>query len=534
MGGATISAGPSPSVAAVTHHPFPSTPPPGAVLPPSPPTLTTARDEPPTIVVAPGNGIGPEITEAVLRILDRAVPDLRYQSIVIGESAYREGISSGIPPAAWEVIRRHRVLLKAPITTPQGGGYKSVNVTLRKSLGLFANVRPCPSYHPYVPTSHPGMDVVIVRENEEDTYGGIEHRQTAEVVQCLKLVSHPGSERIIRYAFAYARAHGRRKVTCLTKDNIMKFTDGLFHRLFDEIRREYPELEAEHLIIDIGTARLATLPQNFDVVVTLNLYGDILSDVAAQLSGSVGLAGSANIGPDCAMFEAVHGSAPDIAGQGIANPSGLLMAAVLMLTHLGRPEDAARIHNAWLKTLEDGIHTADIANEQTTRKRVGTDGFADAVIERLGERPLHLRPAVYQPQDVEAFRLALNPPRPTHRPVKTFHGVDVFLDWSPADGPRDPLRLAHELEQAAIAPFRLSMITNRGAKVYPDGLPETFCTDHWRCRFLLPEPQDGPEAAGRHVPTLLTALAARGFEVIKTENLYAFDGVISYARGQGE
>jgi isocitrate dehydrogenase len=517
----------------MSHHPFSTNP--GAPLPPSAPALVRERTHTrPTITVAPGDGIGPEITDAVLRVLDAAGVDLDYERVTLGESVYRQGVSSGIPPEAWETIRRHRILLKAPITTPQGGGFKSVNVTLRKSLGLFANVRPCPTYSPYVPTLHPGMDLVIVRENEEDTYGGIEHRQTAEVTQCLKLITRPGTERIVRYAFAYARSHGRRKVTCLTKDNIMKITDGLFHRIFDEIRRDYPEIEAEHLIIDIGTARLATVPQNFDVVVTLNLYGDILSDVAAQISGSVGLAGSANIGPECAMFEAVHGSAPDIAGRGLANPSGLLTAAVLMLVHLGRAEAATRIHNAWLRTLEDGVHTTDIANEHTTRERVGTAAFAEAVVARLGSEPEHLRPVRYEAPDPEAFRLALAPPSPAKPPVKSFQGVDVFLDWSPTDGKRDPVRLADALGAATPPSFRLSMITNRGARVWPDGFPETFCTDHWRCRFLAQEPDKNPVRAGTQVAALLTALSGKGFDTIKTENLYAFDGVQAYSRGQGE
>ena len=519
----------------MAHHPFSPSPPAHAVLPPSPPAIVREEHERPrTFVVAPGDGIGPEITDAVLRVLEAACPDLRPERIVIGEKAYRNGVGSGIPAEAWDVIRRHRVLLKAPITTPEGGGYKSVNVTLRKSLGLFANVRPCPTYHPYVPTPHPGMDVVIVRENEEDTYGGIEHRQTAEVTQCLKLISRPGTERIVRYAFAYARAYGRRKVTCLTKDNIMKITDGLFHKVFDEVRQDYPDIEAEHLIVDIGTARLATVPQRFDVVVTLNLYGDILSDVVAQISGSVGLAGSANIGPQCAMFEAVHGSAPDIAGRGIANPSGLLMAAILLLVHIGRPEEATRIHNAWLTTLEDGVHTADIANERTTRERVGTRAFAEAVVARLGKRPEHLPPAVYAPRDEGALRLALTPPPPTHRPAKSFHGVDVFLDWSPEDGGRDPEKLARTLGAVCPKTFRLGMITNRGTRVWPDGFPETFCTDHWRCRFLRPTPDENVAEAGSLVASLLAAIWKGGFEAVKTENLYAFDGVAAYSRGQGE
>src|SRR5690606_28166619 len=256
---------------------------------------------------------------------------------------------------------------------------KSLNVTTRKVLGLFANIRPCVSYHPYVHTKHPVMDVVIVRENEEDLYAGIEHQQTDEVVQCLKLISRPGTEKIIRYAFEYAKAYGRKKVTCFTKDNIMKMTDGLFHKVFDEIGAEYPDIEKEHWIIDIGMAKIADTPEQFDVIVMPNLYGDIASDVAAQIAGSVGLAGSANIGDHAAMFEAIHGSAPRRAGQNVANPSGLLHGAIMMLVHIGQYDVATRVHNAWLRTLEDGIYTYDIAKD---RPSVGTKEFAQAVVER--------------------------------------------------------------------------------------------------------------------------------------------------------
>ena len=232
---------------------------------------------------------------------------LDLERIEIGESVYNKGLSNGIEPASWESLRRTKVFLKAPITTPQGGGFKSLNVTVRKTLGMYANVRPCASLIPYVSTKHPNMDIVIVRENEEDVYGGIEHRQTNQVAQCLKLISRPGSKRIVRYAFEYARANKRKKVTCFTKDNIMKITDGLFHRTFDEIALEYPEIEHEHWIVDIGAAKMADTPEAFDVIVMPNLYGDVLSDVAAQITGSVGLAGSANIGDHCSMFEAIHG-----------------------------------------------------------------------------------------------------------------------------------------------------------------------------------------------------------------------------------
>src|SRR5438105_9714942 len=345
------------------------------------------------ITVAHGDGIGPEIMDATLAILKAAGARLEIETIEIGEQIFLRNIDTGIEPSAWDSLRRTKVFLKAPITTPQGGGFKSLNVTVRKTLGLYANVRPCVSYHPFVETKHPGMDVVIVRENEEDLYAGIEHRQTDQVVQCLKLISRPGSEKIVRYAFEYARRHSRRKVTCFTKDNIMKLTDGLFHKVFEEIGAEYPDLEKEHWIVDIGAAKLADTPKAFDVIVMPNLYGDILSDVAAQIAGSVGLAGSANIGDRCAMFEAIHGSAPRRAGQNLANPSGLLLASVMMLVHIGQTEAAARVHNAWLRTIEDGIHTYDVFTEGTSTAKVGTREFAQAVVERLGEKPGKLKPA---------------------------------------------------------------------------------------------------------------------------------------------
>src|ERR1700730_5736629 len=280
------------------------------------------------ITVAHGDGIGPEIMAATLHILKEAGAALEIDTIEVGEKVYLTGNTSGIASSSWDSLRRTKVFLKAPITTPQGGGYKSLNVTTRKMLGLYANIRPCVSYHPFIQTKHPGMDVVIVRENEEDVYGGIEYRQTEKETQCLKLISRPGSEKIVRYAFEYARRNNRRKVTCFTKDNIMKITDGLFHKVFDEIAAKYADIENEHWIVDIGAAKLADTPTIFDVLVMPNLYGDVLSDVAAQIAGSVGLAGSANIGDRCAMFAAIHGSAPRRAGQNLANPSGLLLGAV--------------------------------------------------------------------------------------------------------------------------------------------------------------------------------------------------------------
>jgi len=401
------------------------------------------------ITIARGDGIGPEIMEATLSILKAAGAELEYDEIEIGEKVYLSGNSAGIAPAAWDIIRRNKIFLKSPITTPQGGGYKSLNVSTRKFLGLYSNVRPCRSLHPFVSTKHPVMDLVIIRENEEDLYAGIEHQQTDEVVQCLKLISRPGCEKIIRYAFEYAKQQNRKKVTCFSKDNIMKQTDGLFHQVFNEIAAEYPEIQNEHWIVDIGAAMLADTPEAFDVIVMQNLYGDMLSDVAAQITGSVGLAGSANIGEECAMFEAIHGSAPRIVGQNIANPSGLLQGAIMMLNHIGQSAVAAQIQNAWLKTLEDGIHTPDIYKEGVTKQKVGTQEFAAAVIENLGKKSTVLKSVSY------AADAKMNLPKYVPKPPanKELDGVDIFIHWRGGT----PDQLAQLIKKIELADIHLSM-----------------------------------------------------------------------------
>ncbi|SDH19743.1 NADP-dependent isocitrate dehydrogenase, partial [Pelagibacterium luteolum] len=434
------------------------------------------------------------------------------------------GHSAGIGPEAWESLRRTKIFYKAPITTPQGGGFKSLNVTIRKSLGLFANVRPVRAFAPFVATKHPGMDVVIVRENEEDLYAGIEHRQTDEVYQCLKIVSRPGCERIVRYAFEHARANGRRKVACFTKDNIMKLTDGLFHTVFDEVGAEYPDIEKQHWIVDIGAARLAADPGRFDVIVTPNLYGDIVSDIAAEIAGSVGLAPSANVGQHGAMFEAIHGSAPALAGQDAANPSGLLLAGVMMLLHIGQRQAAERLHNAWLKTIEDGIHTFDIFKEGSSRQKVGTSAFADAVIARLGQEPAVLEPVRYEG---EAHAFAVPSAKPTIPAVKGLIGVDVFVHRAG----RDAEGLAAGMQSAANGSYDLVMITNRGVKVWPNGLPETSLTDHWRCRYMVKPDKQLNKAM---IAELQMRLAQAGIDFIKTEHLCTFDGQPGYSLGQGQ
>lgn len=474
------------------------------------------------ITVAKGDGIGPEIMDATLDIILAAGAQIEIEEIEVGEKVYLAGNTAGIAKESWDIIRRNKVFLKAPITTPQGGGYKSLNVTTRKFLGLFANIRPCVSLHPYVKTKHPNMDVVIIRENEEDLYAGIEHQQTDEVVQCLKLISRPGCEKIVRYAFEYARQYGRKKVTCFTKDNIMKQTDGLFHQVFEEIAKEYPDIENEHWIIDIGAAKMADTPEAFDVIVMPNLYGDVLSDVAAQIAGSVGLAGSANIGESCAMFEAIHGSAPRRAGQNMANPSGLLQGAIMMLNHIGQTEVAEKVQNAWLKTIEEGIHTYDIFKEGVSKQKVGTKEFAAAVIANLGQQPQQLKSVRYAKG--QAIQL---PKYQRRKPAKKeLMGVDLFVHW-PGTNPDELAQLMKGIEVDAI---KLNMITNRGIKVWPEGFEETFCTDHWRCRY---QAQQGKLIKHDTITLLINAMKHE-IDVVKTENLYNFDGKPAFSLGQGQ
>ena len=475
-----------------------------------------------SITVANGDGIGPEIMAATLQVIQAGGAQLDIETIQIGEKVFLSGNTAGIEPSAWESLRRTKVFLKAPITTPQGTGYKSLNVTARKALGLYANVRPCVSYHPFVKTKHPKMDIVIVRENEEDLYAGMEYRLSGDVMECLKLITRPGCERIVRYAFEYATRFGRKKVTCFTIDNIMKMTDGLFHKVFDEIAAEYPGIENEHWIVDIGAAKMADTPEAFDVIVMPNLYGDILSDVAAQIAGSVGLAGSANIGMGAAMFEAIHGSAPRRAGQNLANPSGLLLGAVLMLVHIDQVEVAERVHNAWLRTMEDGVHTYDIYKEGVSKQKVGTKEFGEAVVARLGQKPETLKAVHYAsaPQTKAAAR-----PEATRAAVESkLEGIDVYVGW--------PSRLPNELAAVAVKAngdgLDLTMMDNRGVKVWPDGFAETWCSDSFRCRYT-----SKGAVTIQQTLDLQSRLDKLGVQIVKSELLRSYGGERGYTLAQG-
>jgi len=478
------------------------------------------------ITVAYGDGIGPEIMESTLLILKEARAKISIETIEVGKLMYERGFTSGIPPEAWHSIERNKILLKGPITTPQGSGYKSLNVTMRKALGLYSNVRPCMSYHPFVATHHPGMDVVIVRENEEDLYAGIEYRQSHNVYQSIKLITRTGSEKIIRYAFDYAVKNNRSKVTCFSKDNIMKFTDGLFHKVFDEIAKEYPQIVADHYIVDIGTARLANKPQIFDVIVTSNLYGDIISDVVAEISGSVGLAGSANIGEEFALFEAIHGSAPDISGKNVANPSGLINAAVMMLAHIGQGTIAGNIHNAWLKTIEDGMHTADIYNAETSKKKLGTDEFTQEVISRLGSNPSNFKTRQYPniAAQTAVFESSINTDE-----IKTLVGVDIVLNINNETPDILAENIAKIIKRGDLS---LKMISVKGLKVWPDSGNIPIKSDEWNLRFVPTSNEKTIDHSS--ILKLLEQLHKAEIDFVRTNNLYMFGDKLGFSLAQGE
>ncbi len=478
------------------------------------------------ITIAYGDGIGPEIMQAVLLILKNAEAKIIIETIEIGESLYNKNYISGLSEDSLRVIEKSNILLKAPITTPQGGGYKSINVTLRKMLGLYANVRPSISYYPFISSKYKNLNVVIIRENEEDLYTGIEYRHTHNVRESIKLITRTGCQKIVRYAFEYATAYKRKKVTCFSKDNIMKFTDGLFHEVFKQIAEEYPQINNEHYIVDIGTAKLATEPEYFDVIVTSNLFGDIISDVTAAISGSVGLAGSVNIGTKFAMFEAVHGSAPNIAGQNKANPSGLLNAAIMMLTHIGQGKAANIVENAWKKTIEDGIHTEDIYSPKHTTKIVGTKEFSKEVVARLGQKPTYLEIAnnsvlnqVINNQEIYSIKLDAK---------KKLVGVDIFININVTHVEE----IVSKIKNIPESILKLQTISSKGLKLWPNKqIINDIISDHWCCRFITNEQKS---ITYKDITNLLEKFIENKINFIKVENLFHFNNKPGYSLAQGE
>jgi isocitrate dehydrogenase (NAD+) len=328
------------------------------------------------ITLIPGDGIGPEVTEAVVSILKASGVAIEWERHLAGELAVKK-TGSTLPHELLDSIRRNKVALKGPVTTPIGEGFTSVNVGLRKELDLYANLRPVWNL-PGVRTVFSDVDLVIVRENTEGLYAGLEHQVVPGVVESLKIITERASTRIAEFAFAYARRHGRKRVTAIHKANIMKLSDGLFLKSVRAVAEKYPEIEYKELIVDNACMQIVLNPQQFDVMLLPNLYGDVMSDLAAGLVGGLGVVPSGNIGDNGAMFEAVHGTAPDIAGQGLANPTALLLSSILMLDHLGERSAARRIEAALEKVYREAKHTTkDVGGSATT------DQFTDAVISAL-------------------------------------------------------------------------------------------------------------------------------------------------------
>jgi isocitrate dehydrogenase len=487
------------------------------------PTPVFAPVVPRTVVVIPGDGIGPEVTAATLRVLAALDTQLDFVTAEAGGAVFAKGIKSGVTQETIDAIATHRVVLKGPLATPIGKGEKSANVTLRKLFETYGNVRPVREL-PGVPTLYAGkgVDLVIVRENVEDLYGGIEHMQTPGVAQSLKLVTRKGCEKIVRLAFEVARSEGRGRVTCATKANILKLTEGMLQRVFDEVAPEYPDLVAEQMLVDNCAHQLVIAPEQFEVIVMTNMNGDILSDLASGLGGGLGFAPSANLGADCAIFEAVHGTAPGIAGQDKANPVAQMLSAVMMLRYLGRFEAANAMENAILVALEEGVHTADLARGKPA---VGTQGFADAVIARLGRRSDTWAVRSAQPM---RFPPPTSPAVAVHAKERTVVGCDVFTEWG---GTAEAL--GHALEAAVSgSAMRLLMISNRGTQVYPaTGGAQTDAVDHWRCRFV---PRDAAApVTDAHILELLARVGGT-CPWMHVEKLQVFDGVDGFTKAQGQ
>jgi NAD-dependent isocitrate dehydrogenase len=453
-----------------------------------------------TVTFIPGDGIGPEIAQAIETIFQAAKVPVQFEMHDAGLASI-EKTGNGLPSETLDAVVRNAVALKGPTTTPIAGGHKSVNVTIRKTLELYANVRPVKSL-PGLDSRYGDVDLIIVRENVEDTYAGIEHYQTPDVAQCLKVISRAGCEAIVRKAFEVARSWGRKRVTCVHKANIHKLTDGLFLSVFKEIAAEYTDIQSDEMLVDNACMQLVMRPQQFDVMVTLNLYGDILSDLCAGLVGGLGVAPGSNIGDGCAVFEAVHGSAPDIAGKGLANPTALLQSAIMMLRYMNLGVYANQIENAMIKTLSNGVKTKDLGGQADTKI------YTDAICANL----VPVSETVLANVPVASPRQAS-----TAKGEWKCVGMDIFVN---AEGlPAMP---------EAVGPYKLKLISNRGTKVFPGPLPKTHLVNCHRCRYIADGNQTNTDSVN-----LLTEVSTR-YEWVHVEKLFELDGVSMYTKAQGE
>lgn len=482
----------------------------------------SASKKPRTVTLIPGDGIGPEVVRATCRLIAAAGAELEWDEQIAGRAVFEAGNNTGVPQETIESIKRNRVALKGPLETPIGYGGKSANVTLRKLFETFGNTRPARVYPGIeTPFSDRDIDLVVVRENVEDLYAGIEYMSTPGVAQCLKLISAKGCEKIVRLAFELAVAEGRRSVTCVTKANIMKLSEGMLKRTFERISEEYPGIEPSYMLVDNCAHQLVRNPEDFDVLVSTNMNGDILSDLVSGLVGGLGLAPGANIGREAAIFEAVHGTAPDIAGQDLANPTATMLSGVMMLRHLGMFEAADKMECAVAVTLAEGPRTGDICGDGA---RCGTEEFTDTVIGNLGRQPDGWKAKDYRPlrmPDVGADPVFVRPER------RRTLGLDVFIESGDS-----PEGLGKSLEELAEdSPLYLKVISNRGTVVYPLTGTPTDCVDSWRCRFLLRD--HASDLDDDSLYGLVRSFAGK-HKVNGVTRLEELDGERGYTLSQGE
>lgn len=489
------------------------------------------------VALAKGDGIGPEIMDATLELFRHAGVHERVQFVPVqmGREVFDAGDSRGMTDGAIAEVEASGVVFKGPMETPKGGGGKSINVTLRKLFSAYANVRhfrTLPGVETPYSRSGIELNLTIVRENIEDTYGGVEHRLTPDMIQCKRLISAPGSDQVHRLAWRHAKALGLSRVHCGHKANIMKLTDGLFLERFRQAAREYPEIEAADVIVDALCMNLVVRPQQYQMIVLPNLQGDIVSDLAAGLVGGLGFAPSANIGNQISIFEAVHGTAPDIAGKGIANPTSLILSGLMMLRHAGLVRAAAAIENALLAALESGVRTGDFGDK--SRPALGTKEFVRAIADRLGSGPKSVSGVAVPEKDGPA---PPTPQRPSgHTVIRTYTnvvkhvvGCDIYLDT-----PLAPSSVAEEMQRIAQeTPFKLTLISNRGTQVWPAGSMYTECVDYYRVRFELREGFRPGDFGQSRCVALLDRVAEK-FDVCSYELLRVFDGVKGYSLAQGQ
>jgi isocitrate dehydrogenase len=474
-----------------------------------------------TVTLIDGDGIGPEVVAATRRIVDACGLGIAWDLQTAGQRVFASGDATGVPAATLASIQRNKVALKGPLETPIGSGAKSANVTLRVMLETYGNIRPARILPGITtPFSDRAIDMVVVRENVEDLYAGIEHMQTADVAQSLKLVSDRGCEKIVRLAFEVARSQGRKSVTCVTKANILKLTEGMLKRVFERVAPDYPGIEPKEILVDNCAHQLVRKPEEFEVLVSTNMNGDILSDLVSGLVGGLGIAPGANMGDHACVFEAVHGTAPDIAGRNLANPTATLLSAVMMLRHIGAFDAADRIEAALALAFEQGVRTGDLAPKGT--RAVGTEEFTRTILENLGREPQGWRRRTHAPLTLP--KVAPNArPAPTRRSV----GVDVFVDarGTPAEIGARGQKLCEG------TPLRLKVVTNRGSVVFPVTGAPTECTDHWRYRFVARD--KNVDVAWSDVLALL-ARVGEVQRVVQVEPLSDFGGQRGYSLAQGE